>query len=105
MPVKLVSGWSRSRRIWTQVPVVGSHNRIALSHPELASRLPSGRHATPYTTQRWPRNTLDSFLPPLPATFQRLTTVSAPALASRVPFGLQTPPLISSLYDSRFSGG
>src|SRR2546422_6355466 len=60
---------------------------MALSHPELASRLPSGLHATPYTFQRWPPNTLGSVAP---ATSQRVTRVSAPALASRVPSGLQS---------------
>src|SRR2546421_5770309 len=44
--------------IWIQEPEVGSQSRMALSHPELASRLPSGLHPTPDTLQRWPRNTL-----------------------------------------------
>src|SRR5207245_6406352 len=77
-PLKRVSGWSRSRRIWTQVPVAGSQSRIALSHPELASLLPSGLHSTPDTVQRWPRDNLSGA--PL-AVSQRLTTVSAPQLA------------------------
>src|SRR6266480_7728915 len=76
--------------IWIQEPEVGSQSRMALSHPELASRLPSGLHPTPDTLQRWPRNTLGSVPPPLPATSQRVTRVSAPALASRVPSGLQS---------------
>src|SRR5437588_7848916 len=78
----MVSGWSRSRRIWTQVPVAGSQSRTALSHPLLASLLPSGLHPTPDTVQRWPRNILSGA--PL-ATSQRVTTVSEPALASWEP--------------------
>src|SRR2546423_1810017 len=63
--------------IWRQEPEVGSQSRMALSHPELASRLPSGLHPTPDTLQRWPRNTLGSVPPPLPATSQRVTRESA----------------------------
>ena len=71
-------------RIWTQVPVAGSQSRMALSHPELASLLPSGLHSTPYTSQRWPRKSLSGASL---ATSQRVTTVSMPPLASLVPSG------------------
>src|SRR5439155_11724205 len=84
-PKKGVSAWSRSRRISTQVPVTGSHSRVALSHPELASRLPSGLHPKPYTVKRWPPNTLSGVLL---FTSQMVTTVSEPAPAISVPSGL-----------------
>src|SRR5438128_2579557 len=77
----------------TRVPLCASHTSSSplslLPEPE-ARRLPSGLHPTPDTSQRWPRNILGSVPPPLPATFQRLTTVSAPALAISVPSGLQS---------------
>src|SRR5207244_1322472 len=83
---KLVSGWSRSRRIWAQDPVVGSHSRMLRSHPLVASTHPSGRHATPYTVHVWPRNTRGGLRP---STSQRQTSVSEPTLASWLPSGLQ----------------
>src|SRR5260370_38767559 len=58
---------------------------MALSQPELASTPPSGRHATPYTLQPCPRNTLRGAPPPRLSTCQRLTALSKPALASRLP--------------------
>src|SRR5260370_17090346 len=61
---------------------------MALSQPELASTPPSGRHATPYTLQPCPRNTLRGAPPPRLSTCQRLTALSEPALASRVPSSL-----------------
>src|SRR5258706_15060773 len=83
--------------ICTQVPVVGSQRRMVLSHPELASLPPSGLHSTPYTLQRWPRNTLGGLAL---ATSQIVTMLSAPPLASRAPSGLQATSTTQAAYPS-----
>src|SRR5438093_697600 len=54
--------------------------------PPLASRVPSGLHATPHTFQRWPRSILGGVLP---APSQMVSSRSEPALANCVPSGLQ----------------
>src|SRR3989440_11529220 len=75
---KTVSSASRSRRAWTQLPVVGSHSRMLRSRPQLVSREPSGLHATPRTLARCPPNTLGAVL--LSASHSD-TRPSEPALA------------------------
>src|SRR2546423_12120922 len=70
-----VSGGSESRRTRTQVPAAGSHSRMALSHPLLASVFPSGLQPTPPTVQPCPRNTLDRIPSAITPT---ITSVSEP---------------------------
>src|SRR5207237_343526 len=68
----------------------GPQSRIVLSTPELASPLPSGVQATPYTLHSWPPKRPRGVPSPRPFTCQMVTTLSIPALASWVPSGLQS---------------
>src|SRR5260370_16872888 len=86
MPKKEVSKWLGSRKVCTLASVVASHNWTALSSPLLASSRPSELHATPYAIQLWPRSSLGGALPSLS---QMVTSVSEPALATRLPSALQ----------------
>ncbi len=60
---------------------------MSVCNSQLARNLPSGLHATPYTIQLCPRNTLDAV--PV-VTSQMVTNVSVLELARCLPSGLQS---------------